>query len=111
MNPLTAPHLDELYRLLIERAAADPQESYTASLISKGIDRILKKVGEESVEVLLAAKGDDRGALVGEVADLLYHLLVMLVSKGIPLDEIWSELERRTGVSGLEEKASRTTGS
>jgi phosphoribosyl-ATP pyrophosphohydrolase len=48
---------------------------------------------------------------VGEVADLLYHLLVMLVSKGIPLDEIWSELERRTGVSGLEEKASRTTGS
>jgi phosphoribosyl-ATP pyrophosphohydrolase len=89
------------------RRHSDASSSYTASLFELGEDAILKKVGEEAVEFLLAAKGDDPGHLVAEAADVWFHMLVLLSAKGLgPLD-ILNELQRREGVSGHVEKASR----
>ena len=86
---------------------ADPVKSYVATLFAKGDDAIIKKVGEEATEAVMAAKDGDKIRLTAEMADLWFHCLVLLVRHGMGPDEVLAELERREGVSGLEEKASR----
>jgi phosphoribosyl-ATP pyrophosphohydrolase len=100
-------NLEELDSRLAVRAGASPDDSYTAKLLAKGIEKCAQKLGEEAVEAAIAAVARDRAGLVGESADLLYHLLVLLRAAGIPLEEVMAELDRRTGQSGLAEKASR----
>jgi phosphoribosyl-ATP pyrophosphohydrolase len=90
-----------------ERAAASAETSYTRKLLDKGVAHCAKKLGEEAVETALAAVGQDRDALIAEAADLLYHLLVVLESRGVALAEVEAALARRMARSGLEEKASR----
>lgn len=87
--------LARLYAVIEARKGTDPRTSYTASLHTAGLDAILQKVGEEAVETLLAAKNPDDPALIHETADLLYHLLVMLSARAIPLEAVWAELARR----------------
>ena len=87
--------LSELEHLLRQRKTDLPEGSYTSTLFKKGLDTIVQKVGEESVEVIIAAKNRDREETVYESADLIYHLLVMLVESDIPLDEVLAELEKR----------------
>lgn len=99
--------LTRLAELLEQRKHADPQQSYVARLYSKGMDGILKKVGEEATETILAAKGDDKGQLIYETADLWFHCLVMLAHAGLKPQDVLDELARREGLSGLEEKAGR----
>jgi phosphoribosyl-ATP pyrophosphohydrolase len=99
--------LSDLETIIAARAAAAPEDSYTAKLIARGIPIAAKKLGEEAVETVIAALGSDRGALVAESADLLYHLLVVWRAAGIALDDVLDELERRTTQSGLAEKAAR----
>ncbi len=99
--------LDDLYETILERFSSPPESSYTSSLAQKGIDRILKKIGEEATEVVIAGKGGSREELIAEVADLFFHVLVLLGFREIRPDEVYAELARRSGVSGLEEKASR----
>jgi phosphoribosyl-ATP pyrophosphohydrolase len=99
--------LAKLAEVIEQRKAADPQSSYVASLYEKGLDRILKKVGEEATETVIAAKGDDDAQLVYETADLWFHTLVMLAARGLGPADVLAELERRFGLSGIEEKASR----
>jgi phosphoribosyl-ATP pyrophosphohydrolase len=100
--------LTDLDERLAQRASAPPAESYTAKLISEGVERCAKKFGEEAVEAAIAAVKRDRTELTGEAADVLYHLLVMLRAAELPLAEVMAELERRTAQSGLAEKAGRT---
>ena len=100
--------LDYLAAVLEERKGADPESSYVAKLYGKGLDAILKKVGEEATETILAAKGDSREHLVYETADLWFHTLVMLADQGLGPDDVLRELDRRFGLSGLEEKAARS---
>jgi phosphoribosyl-ATP pyrophosphohydrolase len=99
--------LSQLAQVLESRKNSDSDQSYVASLYASGLDVILKKIGEEATETIIAAKGDDRQALVGEVADLWFHCLVLLAHKDLHPDEVLAELERRTGTSGHAEKASR----
>lgn len=87
--------LDELFAVILDRRAHPRPGSYTAYLLEQGEDEILKKVGEEAVEVLLAAKGQGDARLISEIADLLYHTLVLLASRGLSLDDIRRELEKR----------------
>lgn len=87
--------VEELYRLLCERKDTLPENSYTSYLFEKGIDKILKKVGEESTEVIIAAKADDKRETVYEIADLMYHVMVLMVEMGITPDEIREELASR----------------
>ena len=101
--------LERLAAILESRKNADPQSSYVAKLYAKGLDAILKKIGEEATETVLAAKGGDRQQIVYETADLWFHCLVLLAQQGIHPDEVLAELARREGLSGLEEKAARTT--
>jgi phosphoribosyl-ATP pyrophosphohydrolase len=100
--------LDRLAVLLEQRKSADPATSYVAKLYAKGMDSILKKVGEEATETVLAAKGGKRDEIIYETADLWFHTLVMLAKADIQPQEILDELARREGLSGIEEKASRT---
>ena len=104
---MTDDILTRLGVTLDARRAADPAESYSAALIQGGRERILKKVGEEATEVVIAGAGDDDRALVHEVADLWYHTLVLLAQRGLGPDDVLAELARRTGTSGHEEKAAR----
>jgi phosphoribosyl-ATP pyrophosphohydrolase len=99
--------LDELYATLQQRKGASAESSYVARLYHDGLDAILKKVGEEAAETVIAAKNGDRGALVHELADLWFHSLVLMAAKDVPLSELTAELARRRGRSGLDEKASR----
>ena len=99
--------LNKLAAVLESRKGADPQSSYVAGLYAKGLDAILKKIGEEATETVLAAKSGERDKIVHETADLWFHTLVMLAQTGLKPDDILSELDRRVGVSGLDEKASR----
>ena len=92
--------LQELYELIKSRQAERPEGSYTTYLFDKGLDKILKKVGEESAETIIAAKNDDPKQLVAETADLLYHLLVMLVARGVNLDDVRDELAQRRKPGG-----------
>jgi len=99
--------LEKLAAVIMQRRSADPESSYVASLYAKGLDAILKKVGEEATETVLAAKGDDDAQLVCETADLWFHTLVMLGARGLGPADVLAELESRFGLSGLEEKAAR----
>lgn len=100
--------LERLEATIAARRAADPDSSYVARLNAKGLEKIAQKLGEEAVEAVIAAMAGDRKGLVGEAADLLFHLLVLLDRQGIPLSEVLAELDRREGVSGIAEKASRS---
>ena len=99
--------IHDLEKRVQERAAASAEVSYTRKLIDKGVAHCAKKLGEEAVETVLAAVGEDRDHLIAEAADLLYHFLVVLQARGVSLEEVEDALARRTGQSGLEEKASR----
>jgi phosphoribosyl-ATP pyrophosphohydrolase len=99
--------LSDLARIVAQRAAAAPGESYTAKLVAAGPSAAAKMLGEEAVEAAIAAVQGDRAALVAEAADVLYHLLVVLRGADVPLDAVMAELERRTTRSGLAEKAAR----
>lgn len=89
--------LEELYDVVQDRKANPREGSYTCRLFREGKDRILKKVGEESIEVILASKGPDRSRVVCEVSDLIYHTVVLLVEEGISLNDVYEELRRRSG--------------
>ena len=99
--------LDRLAETLEARKSADPQSSYVAKLYAKGMDSILKKIGEEAAETIIAAKDGDREQIIYETADLWFHTLVMLAQAGLHPDDVLNELARREGLSGLEEKAAR----
>jgi phosphoribosyl-ATP pyrophosphohydrolase len=99
--------LERLEEAIGARRAADPGSSYVASLNAKGLDSILKKVGEESAETIVAAKNGERAAIVHETADLWFHCLVMLAWHGVKVADVLAELERREGRSGIDEKNSR----
>lgn len=99
--------LSRLESTISARRGADPDTSYVAKLHAKGVGKIAQKVGEEATETVIAALTQDQPALVGEAADLLFHLLVLLSAKDVPLAEVLAELDRREGVSGIAEKASR----
>ena len=88
-------------------ASGEPDSSYVASIVQRGEDKILRKIGEEAIEVVLAAKGQDRVALVHELTDLWFHCLVLMAEKEISLEDINDELKSRFGQSGIEEKATR----
>lgn len=100
--------LNELAAVLEARKRGDAGGSYVAGLYAKGLDAILKKIGEEAAETLIAAKGGNRDQIVHEVADLWFHTLVLLAQQGLKPDDILQELQRRFGTSGLVEKAGRT---
>ncbi len=99
--------LKRLEQIIAERATAAPDKSYVAKLNAKGLETIAKKLGEEATETVIAALSQGKDELAAESADLLFHLLVLLQAKGVSLDQVMSELDRREGVSGLVEKASR----
>ncbi|AOR78289.1 phosphoribosyl-ATP diphosphatase [Novosphingobium resinovorum] len=102
--------LDTLARLeatIAERRAADPDSSYVAKLNARGLRKIAQKLGEEATETVIAALTEDHKALVGEAADLIFHLMVLLGAKDVPLADVLAELDRREGVSGIAEKAAR----
>src|SRR5476649_2099389 len=100
--------LSDLEKRVHERAKASASESYTRALIDKGVAHCAKKLGEEAVETAMAAVQEDKGRLIAEAGDLLYHLLVLLEARGITLAQVEAELERRTAQTGHEEKAART---
>jgi phosphoribosyl-ATP pyrophosphohydrolase len=99
--------VQSLYRVILDRKANPSDSSYTSSLMAKGIDKILKKVGEEASELIIAGKGGERKEIVHESADLIFHLLVLLGFHEIGPEEVYAELRRRFGVSGIDEKSSR----
>jgi phosphoribosyl-ATP pyrophosphohydrolase len=101
--------LDAVYEVVQERKQNPSEKSYVASLYAKGLDKILGKIGEEATEVAVAGKGGEVEEVVSEVADLWFHTLVLLSYYDLPPEKIYAELERRFGLSGLEEKASRTS--
>ena len=103
----TPPVIAELYKVICQRRDHPRPDSYVSSLLRKGPDQVLKKVGEESCEVILAAKNQDPPALIHELADLTFHLLVLMADQNIPPSTITNELKRRFGTSGLTEKAGR----
>lgn len=99
--------LDKLAQVLEERKGADPDSSYVAKLYSKGLDAILKKIGEEATETVMAAKDGDAEKIIYETADLWFHSMVLLAQQGLKPEQVLAELDRRFGLSGLEEKAQR----
>src|SRR5581483_10810642 len=99
--------LDRLFSVVMGRRNADPAVSHSARLLSRGTAKVAQKFGEEAVECLIEAVGGNRDALVAESADVLYHLIVLWVSVGVSPDEVWTELKRREGISGIAEKAAR----
>ena len=102
--------LTDLERIVDARSKASPDESWTAKLVASGQSRAAKKLGEEAVETVIAAIRNDRQELTSESADLLYHLMVVWVDAGIRPEEVWAELQRREGISGIAEKAARPKG-
>jgi phosphoribosyl-ATP pyrophosphohydrolase len=99
--------IHDLAAIVDARAASGGEASYTKKLLDKGAEHCAKKFGEEAVETVIAAVENDREHLIAESADVLFHLLVLLKSRGIALDDVEAELAQRTGMSGLEEKAAR----
>ncbi len=99
--------LNELLAEIATKSDADPERSYSAKLLSQGKEKICKKIGEEAAEVIIAALAQDNAALHGEIADLLYHLSVLLVNKQTGWDAVFDILQQRRGVSGITEKAGR----
>ncbi len=102
--------LADLEAIVARRAVASPENSWTAKLVASGMEKAAKKLGEEAVETVIAAMKADKAEITGESADLLFHLLVVLRMSDVPLSDVMAELERRTGQSGIAEKASRTAG-
>jgi phosphoribosyl-ATP pyrophosphohydrolase len=100
-------NLEDLENRIAVRAAASPEDSYTAKLLARGIEKCAQKLGEEATEAVIAAVTENRAELVKESADVLYHLLVVLKAAGVPLNEVMAELDARTAQSGLVEKAAR----
>ena len=100
--------LEQLQQLIQSKKDSDPSLSYTAKLFSQGIEEIQKKFGEESIELIIASNQNNRNNIINETADVLYHLIVLLSEKSISLKEVVEELERRSSMSGLEEKANRS---
>jgi phosphoribosyl-ATP pyrophosphohydrolase len=105
--PTAIPTLARLEAVIAERRGGDPSASYVAKMHARGLNKIAQKLGEEAVETVIAALAEDRAALVGEAADLLFHLLLLLGAKDVPLAEVLAELDRRDGISGIAEKAAR----
>jgi phosphoribosyl-ATP pyrophosphohydrolase len=101
--------LHDLEQTILARKSADPDSSWTAKLLAKGPEKCAEKFGEEAIEAIIAAAKNDHKNLTYEAADVLYHLLVMLAARDIPLDDVLNELARRQGVSGIAEKAARPT--
>ncbi|GBF29152.1 MAG: phosphoribosyl-ATP diphosphatase [Proteobacteria bacterium] len=99
--------IERLMTVLESRKGAEPETSYVASLYHKGLDSILKKIGEESTETIIAAKSGDKDQIVYETADLWFHCLVLLAQQNIDVRQVLDELDRRFGLSGIEEKAAR----
>jgi phosphoribosyl-ATP pyrophosphohydrolase len=99
--------LQTLEQTILQRRKADPSASYVAKLAAKGRAKIAQKVGEEAVEAVIAAMADDRQELIGESADLIFHLMMLLADLDVPFDAVLDELDRREGVSGIAEKAAR----
>ncbi|MGR9072768.1 MAG: phosphoribosyl-ATP diphosphatase [Gammaproteobacteria bacterium] len=99
--------LEQLAEVLEQRKSESADKSYVASLYAKGVDGILKKIGEEATETVIAAKGGDKDQIVYETADLWFHCMVLLASQGLGPQDVLEELRRRFGLSGLEEKAQR----
>jgi phosphoribosyl-ATP pyrophosphohydrolase len=99
--------LDDLYQTILDRKSADPETSWTAKLLAKGPEKCAEKFGEEAVEAIIEAVKGDRDKLTSEAADTLYHLLVMLAARDVPLSDVLAELARRQSQSGLAEKAAR----
>ena len=108
MQPMRAT-LHTLEQTILRRRSADPSVSYVAKLSARGRAKIAQKVGEEAVETVIAAMAGDRKEVIGESADLLFHLLLLLRDLDIPLDAVLDELDRREGLSGIAEKAARST--
>ena len=106
-DPESRHVLDALFETIERRRDADPTSSWTARLLAGGVPAVAKKTGEEAVETILAAMAEDRDALAAESADLLYHLLVLWAACGVSPEQVWRELERREGMSGIAEKAAR----
>jgi len=104
---MSAEILQQLADVLEQRKAQDPAASYVAGLYAKGLDAILKKIGEEATETVIAAKDGDAEKIVYEIADLWFHCLVLLAHQGLGPDQVLAELARRFGLSGLAEKAAR----
>ena len=102
------PTIDQLYEVIASRRGEDHRESYTAKLYADGRAKIVRKFGEEAVEVCVAALSEGREEVVAESSDLLYHLLVLWADQGITPDQVWAELEARSNTSGIVERASRT---
>ena len=100
---------DQLLATIIERRSGDPATSYVAKLTARGRAKIVQKLGEEAVEVVIAAMADDRLGIVSESADLIFHLAVLLADAGLSFDDVRAELAQREGTSGLEEKSKRAT--
>ncbi len=98
---------DRLLARVVANRHADPATSYVAKLTARGRGKIAQKLGEEAVETIIAAMGDDRAEIIGEATDLVFHLTVLLADAGLSFDDIRAELTRREGVSGIAEKASR----
>ncbi len=107
LNGVSEHVLDRLYVVINSRKGADPDTSYTARLFSRGRQQIAKKLGEEAVEALIEGIRGDRPKLVGESADMLYHLLTLWAALNVKPAAVWAELARREGLSGIAEKASR----
>lgn len=103
----SAAVLDRLWGVVVGRRTASPESSHSARLLSRGTAKIAQKFGEEAVECLIESVAGNRPALIAESADVLYHLIVMWVDAGVRPEEVWAELERREGVSGIAEKAGR----
>ena len=101
--------LSRLEKTIASRRAASPETSYVAKLNARGLPKIAQKLGEEATEAVIAALSGSNEELVGEAADLIFHLMVLLDAKGVSFDHVLAELERREGLSGLEEKANRKT--
>jgi phosphoribosyl-ATP pyrophosphohydrolase len=99
--------LDRLSATLAARKNADPETSYTARLFAGGPDAILKKIGEEAAELIMASKDGERGEIIYEASDVVFHTLMLLAFHGLSIDDVRRELERREGVSGIEEKRAR----
>jgi len=99
--------LDDLYATILARKSADPTSSWTAQLLAKGPEKCAEKFGEEAVEAIIEAVRDDKTALTSEAADVLYHLLVMLAARDVPLDDVMATLQARQSQSGIAEKSSR----
>lgn len=106
-TPINADILNQLYQVILSRKDADPNTSYSAKLLAKGSKKTAEKFGEEAIECLIECATGNQKELITESADVLYHLLVMWVSAGVSPDDVWTELHRRAGISGITEKAAR----